>query len=222
MTRYSVSPFRLSLGLPSSTQLAGTKTLPSSLGVKFILSTGGSRSVVRLSPALTFYQANEDDFPCYKLGSGTAVSRFPCSRQLVFDRSDRVFIIWSKRIRTFACRYQKPMPYHLAILHMACFGRTDYNKLTTLIERKGKLSALFACNAMPIKANASVTLDSLRCSTELVGSTSTENDSSYSHSMDMLAFGMKMDEQALEPGTDEIRGKHGTGHYTGRRDMTAT
>ncbi|GKC39490.1 hypothetical protein Tco_1051874 [Tanacetum coccineum] len=37
----------------------------------------------------------------------------------------------------------------------------------------------------------------------------------YSHSMDMLAFGMKMDEQALEPGTDEIRGKHGTGHYTG-------
>ncbi|GJW82998.1 ATP synthase CF1 alpha subunit [Tanacetum coccineum] len=38
---------------------------------------------------------------------------------------------------------------------------------------------------------------------------------SYSHSMDMLAFGMKMDEQALEPGTDEIRGKHGTGHYTG-------
>lgn len=33
--------------------------------------------------------------------------------------------------------------------------------------------------------------------------------------MDMLAFGMKMDEQALEPGTDEIRGKHGTGHYTG-------
>ncbi|EEF26883.1 conserved hypothetical protein [Ricinus communis] len=26
---------------------------------------------------------------CYKLGSGTAVSRFPCSRQLVLDRSDR-------------------------------------------------------------------------------------------------------------------------------------
>lgn len=24
---------------------------------------------------------------------------------------------WSKRIRTFACRYQKPMPYRLAILH---------------------------------------------------------------------------------------------------------
>ncbi|CBI33438.3 unnamed protein product, partial [Vitis vinifera] len=40
---------------------------------------------------------------------------------LVLDRSDRVFIIWSKRIRTFACRYQKPMPYHLAILHTA-FG----------------------------------------------------------------------------------------------------
>ncbi|KAJ4974224.1 hypothetical protein NE237_007398 [Protea cynaroides] len=30
--------------------------------------------------------------------------------------------------------------------------RTDYNKLATLIERNGKLSALFACNAMPIKA----------------------------------------------------------------------
>jgi|APAga8741243855_1050100.scaffolds.fasta_scaffold153546_2 hypothetical protein len=33
--------------------------------------------------------------------------------------------------------------------------------------------------------------------------------------MEMFAFGMKMDEQALEPGTDEIRGKHGTGQYTG-------
>ena len=29
--------------------------------------------------------------------------------------------------------------------------RTDYNKLATLIERKGKLSALFACNAISIK-----------------------------------------------------------------------
>ena len=29
--------------------------------------------------------------------------------------------------------------------------RTDYNKLATLIETKGKLSALFTCNAMPIK-----------------------------------------------------------------------
>ena len=62
---------------------------------------------------------------CYKLGSGTAVSRFPCSRQLVLDRSDRVFIIWSKRIRTFACRYQKPMPYHLAILHTALFWTVE-------------------------------------------------------------------------------------------------
>ncbi|KAK2995395.1 hypothetical protein RJ640_029027 [Escallonia rubra] len=26
--------------------------------------------------------------------------------------------------------------------------------------------------------------------------------------MEMFAFGMKMDEQALKPGTDEIRGKH--------------
>jgi hypothetical protein len=25
-----------------------------------------------------------------------------------------------------------------------------------------------------------------------------------------------------KPGTDEIRGKHGIGHYTGGRDMTAT
>ncbi|EEF39093.1 conserved hypothetical protein [Ricinus communis] len=36
---------------------------------------------------------------------------------------------------------------------------------------------------------------------------------------------MKIDEQALEPGTDEIRGKHGTGQYTGGarhdRDLTA-
>ena len=123
---------------------------------------------------------------CYKLGSGTAVSRFPCSRQLVLDKSDRVFIIWSKRIRTFACRYQKPMPYHLAILHTALSWtvergegegrsrarrtsravqergdiaskqqgspfRTDYNKLATLIETNGKLSALFACNAIPIQ-----------------------------------------------------------------------
>lgn len=108
-------------------------------------------------------------------------SHFPCSCQLVLDKSDRVFIIWSKRIRTFACRYQKPMPYHLAILHTvgpwgegegrsrarrkrAVQGRgdieskqlcspfrTDYNKLATLIERNGKLSALFACNALPIK-----------------------------------------------------------------------
>ena len=51
--------------------------------------------------------------------------RFPCSRQLVLDRSDRVWIIWSKRIRTFACRYQKPMPYHLAILHTALFGTVE-------------------------------------------------------------------------------------------------
>ena len=36
----------------------------------------------------------------------------------------------------------------------------------------------------------------------------------------MFAFGMQMDEQALEPGTDEIRRKDETGHYTG--DMTAT
>lgn len=31
------------------------------------------------------------------------------------------------------------------------FIKTDYNKLATLIERNGKLSALFACNAIPIK-----------------------------------------------------------------------
>nr|GLL21511.1 hypothetical protein LSAT_7X96720 [Ipomoea trifida]GMC58522.1 Two-component response regulator ARR12 [Ipomoea batatas] len=67
-------------------------------------------------------------------------------------------------------------------------------------------------------AKASVTLYSLRSSTELVGSASTESR----HSMEMFAFGMKMDEQALESGTDEIRGKHGSGHYTGGQDMTAT
>lgn len=39
----------------------------------------------------------------------------------------------------------------------------------------------------------------------------------------MFAFGMKMDEEAKEPGTDQIRGKHETGHYTsGGQDMTAT
>lgn len=73
------------------------------------------------------------------------------------------------------------MPYHLAILHRPVLDgergkgeagleeravqgrgdiaskqqsspfRTDYNKLATLIETNGKLSALFACNAMPIK-----------------------------------------------------------------------
>ncbi|KAK4572950.1 hypothetical protein RGQ29_031075 [Quercus rubra] len=61
------------------------------------------------------------------------------------------------------------MPYHLAILHTALFwtlergegeGKsrarrtsraTNYNKLATLIETNGKLSALFACNAIPIK-----------------------------------------------------------------------
>jgi hypothetical protein len=54
--------------------------------------------------------------------------------------------------------------------------RTDYNKLATLIERKGKLSALFACNAMPIKVGegfCNLILYSLCCSTELVGSAST-------------------------------------------------
>ena len=58
-------------------------------------------------------------------GSGSMQFFFPCSRQLVLDRSDRVFIIWSKRIRTFACRYQKPMPYHLAILHTALFWTVE-------------------------------------------------------------------------------------------------
>lgn len=75
------------------------------------------------------------------LGSGTAISRFPCSRQLVLDRSDRVFIIWSKRIRTFACRYQKPMPYHLAILHTALVWtveRTGREKQGSKNERAGQ------------------------------------------------------------------------------------
>ncbi|KAI5653714.1 hypothetical protein M9H77_30901 [Catharanthus roseus] len=73
------------------------------------------------------------------------------------------------------------MPYHLAILHRLVLDRekgkgkvgleerpvqgrediaskqqnspfrTDYNKLATLIETNSKLSAVFACNAMPIK-----------------------------------------------------------------------
>ncbi|KAI9195183.1 hypothetical protein LWI28_012504 [Acer negundo] len=116
---------------------------------------------------------------CYKLGLGTAVSSFPCSHELVLDKSDLVFIIWSKRIRTFACRYQKLMPYHLAILHMACFRR--FIKL-------GEKRLLLTVNHR-----------------------------------EMFAFKMKMDEQALEPGADEIRRKHETGHYTGgRQDMTTT
>ncbi|GJY24173.1 hypothetical protein Tco_0397831 [Tanacetum coccineum] len=136
--------------------------------------------------------------------------------------------------------------------------RTDYNKLTTLIERKGKLFDLFACNAMPIKVGERFWLavyytkfsELLKLSREYQMLTNPrlkkktpessqgkirkqENYTnlppvtlsglrrrrkkvwvqflmkrSYSHSMDMLAFGMKMDEQALEPGTDEIRGKH--------------
>lgn len=63
---------------------------------------------------------------CYKLGLGTTVNRFPCSRQLILDRVNRVFIIWSKRIRIFACRYQKMMPYHLAILiHLVLDSKTE-------------------------------------------------------------------------------------------------
>lgn len=39
----------------------------------------------------------------------------------------------------------------------------------------------------------------------------------------MLAFGIKMDEEALEPGNEKIRGKDESGHYTrGGQDMTAT
>ncbi|KAF3670888.1 NADH dehydrogenase subunit 9 [Capsicum annuum] len=76
-------------------------------------------------------------------GSGTTVSCFPCSRQLVLDRFDRVFIIWSKRIQTFACRYQKPMPYHLAILHR--------NVLDGRNEEKGKGEAGLEEKAEPCK-----------------------------------------------------------------------
>lgn len=77
-------------------------------------------------------------------------SRFPCSRQLVLDRSDRVFIIWSKRIRTFACRYQKPMPYHLAILHTALFwtvergegeGRSRARRTSRAVQERGVISS---------------------------------------------------------------------------------
>ena len=101
--------------------------------------------------------------------------------RLSFFSRTRISMLWSKRIRTFACRYQKPMPYHLAILQtVGSWGegegrsrarrkravqgrgdiasklqgfpfRTDYNKLAILIETKGQLSALFACNALPIK-----------------------------------------------------------------------
>ncbi|KAI5654555.1 hypothetical protein M9H77_31742 [Catharanthus roseus] len=88
---------------------------------------------------------------------------------------DRVFKIWSKRIRTLECWHQKSMPYHLAILCRPVLDgergmgearleeraqispfRTDYKKLATLIKINGKLSALYACS-----------LYSLCCSTEL-------------------------------------------------------
>ena len=51
-----------------------------------------------------------------------ALRPFSCSRQLILDRSFRVFIIWSKRIWTFACRYQKPMPYHFRPLLLSFFS----------------------------------------------------------------------------------------------------
>ena len=41
--------------------------------------------------------------------------------------------------------------------------RTDYNKLATLIETNGKLSALFACNALPIKVGERFRLSSCPC-----------------------------------------------------------
>ncbi|MCD9644872.1 hypothetical protein HAX54_033386 [Datura stramonium] len=69
-------------------------------------------------------------------GSGTAVSCFPCSRQLVLDRSDRVFIIWSKRIRTLHAG-TKTDAYHLAI-PIACFGRWMNRHLSLELMKFGK------------------------------------------------------------------------------------
>lgn len=107
--------------------LTWPKSVLCSIQLRGLAGWKGLLSAVCLSLSLSSLSLAKSEkvklLACYKLGSGTAVSRFPCSRQLVLDRSDRVFIIWSKRIRTFACRYQKPMPYHLAILHTACFGR---------------------------------------------------------------------------------------------------
>ncbi|GKV52828.1 hypothetical protein SLEP1_g59417 [Rubroshorea leprosula] len=90
------------------------------------------------------------------LGSGTAVSRFPCSRQLVLDRSDRAFIIWKRgegEGRSRARRTSRAVQERgdIASKQQGSPFRTDYNKLATLIETNGKLSALFARNAIPIK-----------------------------------------------------------------------
>ncbi|KAL4333873.1 hypothetical protein GQ457_07G000160 [Hibiscus cannabinus] len=68
---------------------------------------------------------------------------------VVLDRSDRVFIIWSKRIRTFACRYQKPMPYHLAILHTACFGRKKAASGSSLSRAAGRRTTTASCSRLP-------------------------------------------------------------------------
>ncbi|MCE2056017.1 hypothetical protein HAX54_043925 [Datura stramonium] len=87
------------------------------------------------------------------------------------------------------------MPYHLAILHRPVLdGRNG--------ERgKEKQGSGLTSRAVQGRGDIAITVTQWRCSP---------------------LFGMKMDEQALEPGTDEIRGKHGSGHYTGGQDMTAT
>lgn len=43
---------------------------------------------------------------------------------------------WSKRIRTFACRYQKPMPYRLAILHTVVTGEEKQSSENGRVEPK--------------------------------------------------------------------------------------
>jgi hypothetical protein len=48
--------------------------------------------------------------------------------------------IWSKRVRTFECRYQKPMPFHLAILHCTSCTLWFFMCVTKMH------AALFVCN----------------------------------------------------------------------------
>ncbi|KAI5673355.1 hypothetical protein M9H77_13719 [Catharanthus roseus] len=94
-------------------------------------------------------------------------------------------MIWNKRIRTFAYRYQKQMPYHLVILHRAVMDGERGKGEAGLKERAvqgcwditiSSLLYLLAILCLSKLAKASLAdLYSLRCLTELVGFSSTKN-----------------------------------------------
>ncbi|PHU15526.1 hypothetical protein BC332_16731 [Capsicum chinense] len=70
--------------------------------------------------------------------------------------------------------------------HQGSLLRTDYNKLATQIKRKGNLSALFACNAMPIKVDE--------------GFRNLKLVTLFDRTCWLHIHQKSMDEQALEPG----------------------